>query len=1027
MMMMDRSPHHRFIFIVGIILFIFSINTISITEAQQQQLPIDQRRYYGSTIPQDVASICSSGQFTCGSPFGSGGSYHVLAINMSPVGYTNVGALPSISTFSFPELVTLSISSSGSTWGDGGTIPMFQDLPKLTSFTMQTDSIITNIPLNFSVGKPLLSSVVFSGLPSLTTLNFESFSNSAIRDILISSSKIQTILGTDTAILPKLFSMQIMLECNVAQTITLNALNFPILQDVIMIGTKGSQAIKLILNSPQLQYVTSLMVDSVATGSINPTFIYPQRIVSLGLGGINYAFEPTDLSIYTSMKSLIISNTMEPQYPYSFYPPLLENIRYSYSKLQSFPSIPLPNRIVTADFKGNLIAGTIPVSMLSNKPPQLNLDVSYNQNLGGVLPEEFCGIASLTIINTSISAIPSCYWCFASNSARLITNLLPPANFQCNVTLDSTNVYSTQGLFTITGNNLGWGENVKNFVRAIEPNKQLIFKMQVNLGPQQNLTINLVEPPKPGYSIKVTVSEKSFLLTSFGGGESELGVYKFQVAFEYWALDYFPTVDLNFGQVPCTLTNINYNTKTITCFINDPPLGIQNLTIYNQYTNYSMPISIVKNIFISSYLLEPPTYPPTHAHLYGYFGNFSMTDPKSYVIVTTSAGMMFCNFTIANQTYVKCKFERQPASGRGSIAIMVPLGSGSFDLYYPFPPPTNAECQLKTNNCTGHGECVNGQCVCDTGYLDFDCKLKSEGPGVDFVVDKDPSATFKFLDYSFSFTMMSIQEVDVNDNVIKELPTNNWTTIQRKKDDVVSVDYHLTSHQYSKNATDYFQLNVTSTIEFSNNSRTIQFGGDDYKLANGSIKISVNVTKWPFDSVFSSLRLVFITTINNEQILVGCDDSKTEIESIENFVGGDSIQYLRVVKNTTQFFGRFLDYSVTDGRKTYSKTQVMNVTKKDAEESYVMIGVNLPNCKECLMDPDFSALLINPTSNCPGQKTNDSWKMIVGIVIGVVGAITLSIILIYIIKKNRFYFIIKRVGTMKETFKLKTMRDKSMS
>ncbi|EGG23930.1 hypothetical protein DFA_06068 [Cavenderia fasciculata] len=121
-----------------------------------------------------------------------------------------------------------------------------------------------------------------------------------------------------------------------------------------------------------------------------------------------------------------------------------------------------------------------------------------------------------------------------------------------------------------------------------------------------------------------------------------------------------------------------------------------------------------------------------------------------------------------------------------------------------------------------------------------------------------------------------------------------------------------------------------------------------------------------------------------------------------------SLQYLRVVKDGIQFKGRFIDVALSDGRPTYSQTQLLSTSKLNDEQAIVLIGIGFPQCsEECILDPDFSALIVD-TDN--GQCNSDSkkWSMIVGIVVGVVGAVALSIIILYGIKKYKRYLLLNQ-------------------
>ncbi|EGG22013.1 RhoGAP domain-containing protein [Cavenderia fasciculata] len=990
----------------NILLLLLSCST-TITQVQSQSLSTDELNsciylitQYGSNIAQNSASICSSGQFTCG--IGSDNNYHVLQIAFDNIIYQPSGTPPSITELTFPEATNIKIRASIYTYFDWSKdiLVLFKNLPKLTVLDIGQDSTIKAIPPNFSLAMPKLTRFYLGGANNLTSINFSSFNNSLLEKFETHDGGTTTLVIANDLYLPRLLGLSIFLKSAPASTIVFNSRSFPVLTSVYFMSRFGSERVNLQLNLP-LTIFLGQMMDVDQTGYFAPSFMYPKVLTSLALGGRN--FIPIDITPFTALINLEVQFSLITSYPWSFYPPTLEFLQLANNRLTSIPTMAFPKNVFSVNLSENRLSGTIPISILANKPKKMNFQIGGNQNITGNLGEEWCSINGLYIQNTGITSIPDCWWCYSSSN-YLQTSLFPPnpSTLQCNVSVDSTSLLSKAGYVTIVGQNLGWAVNIPN-ARLLVPNKEILYKVNLTSGGfQQNITVSLIDPPKPEFTFNFTTKEVGFETLSMSGQSSSIDIWYYNVTFKYWIDEFLPVITMN-NNIPCLSPVYYNNTKSITFYFSYPPVGQQSITMNNQYHSSFYYALITRPIYMSSYLMDP-IYPPAGINMYGYFGDATLED--GYVTLSWGQDITFCNFTSINSTFIRCKFVSVASPGDKTLSLKLNfVQAGVAYLVFPTAPSSYVDCMNRTNRCNGRGSCVDGQCVCDPGWTD-DCKLQSVlAPNVDFIKNGEvPSAVFSYGDYLFAFNMISIQELDIDDNIINQLDTLNWTYVDKSTPTLTSVAYQLV--KAPEVASNFTLLNVVSLIEFSDQPRTVQFAGDDIQLGAGSIKISVEITNWPFNTTISHLRVVFSTKINNEQFVVGCDNSNVAIESLQNALSGDSLQYLRVVQGNVQFFGRFLDYSVGDGRKVSSIAQVLNVTKIDDKESLATIGINLPICQVCLLDPDFSALIVDRDSYGSCEKDgNNNWKVIVGVVVGVVGALALGIIIFALVKRNRFFFI----------------------
>ncbi|EGG13500.1 EGF-like domain-containing protein [Cavenderia fasciculata] len=308
-------------------------------------------------------------------------------------------------------------------------------------------------------------------------------------------------------------------------------------------------------------------------------------------------------------------------------------------------------------------------------------------------------------------------------------------------------------------------------------------------------------------------------------------------------------------------------------------------------------------------------------------------------------------------------------------------------------------CQQSTNNCHGNGKCnIDGICICNSNSFYNNCSKHINTTITPNTTD--PTLAFDIDGLDFLFEIVSIQELDLDDIIIKELFISNytWNVNASTNNHTTIINYQLNT---SSSSSTYQPAQVLSTISFSTLARTVEFGGQQLLINANSIKLEVNISKWQYSSNLSTLRVVFKTLINNNQsIQYDCIDKDISTFSYDSL---SSLQYLRVVKDGIQFNGRFIDVAMSDGRPTYSPTQLISSTPINDEQSIVKIGILFPQCQECILDPDFSALIINPddSGKCDSVSLSDiKWKIIM-IVVCVSFVVVSSIVVIVIALKKR--------------------------
>ncbi|EGG16370.1 hypothetical protein DFA_09401 [Cavenderia fasciculata] len=426
-------------------------------------------------------------------------------------------------------------------------------------------------------------------------------------------------------------------------------------------------------------------------------------------------------------------------------------------------------------------------------------------------------------------------------------------------------------------------------------------------------------------------------------------------------------------------------------------------------------------------------YPTTYSVYYNenkyknitLYGDYGLNGQDGIII---SINKINCLVEFASQSLINCTLVESPAFGLASLNITLFFNStttlGFYKLnFINFKNPSNPstttssttsstptttttttsstptspfdQCQELTFECFGHGNCNNnGQCICFDGYnQDDNCKTKYINTTLPVINSTKPIASFLIDNVDFNFEIVSIQELGMDDQILKELPTDSWISNVFSNDSLTIANYQLVIPNDTVLLAD---TNISAIISFSRDQRTIQFGPQQLLINPNSIKLSLDINNWQFSSNLATLRVVFKTIIQIDQT-ISYDCQQIPIEPVSYDELTSTLEYLRVVKENVQFNGRFLDYVLANGRPSYSKTEVLSISEMD---SVALIGISLPQCQLCSLDPDFTPLLIDK-SNDQGCEKNNNWKIIVGVVIGVFGAISIAIATTILIKKQR--------------------------
>ncbi|EGC33916.1 hypothetical protein DICPUDRAFT_35951 [Dictyostelium purpureum] len=299
------------------------------------------------------------------------------------------------------------------------------------------------------------------------------------------------------------------------------------------------------------------------------------------------------------------------------------------------------------------------------------------------------------------------------------------------------------------------------------------------------------------------------------------------------------------------------------------------------------------------------------------------------------------------------------------------------------------------NDCTSplHGTCNTtiGSCICKDSWTGFDCSLKSSNdtngnniPGSNSTVDTDTGETsISNENTNYLVGLIELVEIDVNGNEAKRTDLqSNWNATVKNS-----------IYKFSKSYENLF--NIVYTVEqIKEQLKEYTYAGIKLSIPKGGIKISVNITNYQYQSSLNTLQLRFLSTVK-ESDLNDCNNE--ESKSTTNIDPNLTLNYISIKKNKRIFSGRFINRIESDGRATFMSSEIVS-----SNSTSVIVGLNLPFCKTCYIDPDFSVLVSPDFKAC--NKSREKWIIPVAVVVPCVG-VALIIIIIVLLYKNYKYSI----------------------
>ncbi|EGG15923.1 hypothetical protein DFA_09594 [Cavenderia fasciculata] len=887
------------------------------------------------------ANICSSPSFTC-LPVGQ--ASRIQHINLDVTTFKPLGQPDVISEFPFAMLKTFRLKAANQVANPSiNILNLIVQLDYLVDLSIINDPSITSIPIIFPNEMLRLETIIFDNCTNLTHIDpfFDSLTD--ILSLSIKRCPINRIVINETTSLPFLTTLDLDLVDSTSDSnpsgptasdmlkLSFGLSSFPKLS-LLVLSMTGNGNPQVILKSDLLLLSqVNLITTGTGTGGFKLVPQNPSIIKNIAIIGNSY-IEAFTASSYTSLLSLNYLSTQLISYPWtsgSF--TTLKQLGFKDSQFSTIPSTPIiPSMLNYLNFKNNVLT---------------TIEWQAFQGIFG---------DSTSLFNLGLDL---------SDNSNLVTTI---PNSMCN--------------------NIGLLD-IRNTSITELPSCLICYLQDTD-----HIQTDIIMPPN--YSCDITIVSTLLVL------DNRVGIIQGSLLGFGIISESYKTLPI----VPQTKLKIIWNNYLYTEKTN------YQISFSQYYPEYTKTLDVIE---AACPYLTSAQYDHDNHSIISLFGNFGSS--LSHVSVQLNNSIP-CKLESVTSKLIVCLLLERPNLGLTDVKIQVNNIDYLAVAALCFKNHTHrTEQQCLVNNCYQRGHCEpNGRCICDDLSYNPDDDCLTKYANITFNPNTTaPTTSFDIDGVGFQFEMVAIQELDIDESVINELFTNSgdWestittNTINNDTDTLVVYKHNasssssssLTSHRRGhRQIHNNNNINITATLSYSTRERQVEFASHTLHLHPNTVKMTVYIENWTYVSSVSTLRAVFRTRLNSQSQLIdiGCDQPM-EITPLQFGSLSSSLQYLRVVKDSVQFNSRFVDYVVSDGKTTFSKTIIINQTTVEGspDQLSTLIGINLPQCASCVIDPDFTPLTIDNHAISCGRNSQvpDTWKIVVGCVVGGVAAVAAAI------------------------------------
>ncbi|KAN0019316.1 hypothetical protein ACTFIU_002524 [Dictyostelium citrinum] len=328
------------------------------------------------------------------------------------------------------------------------------------------------------------------------------------------------------------------------------------------------------------------------------------------------------------------------------------------------------------------------------------------------------------------------------------------------------------------------------------------------------------------------------------------------------------------------------------------------------------------------------------------------------------------------------------------------------------PIPTNPPQKCLGNpECGGknQGYCSPTGCICYSPWIGTTCtsqtiivpqpSTNTTNPQIEIPTDNNNGQSSESnsqepqkMIFKSLISLVSLRELNFKNEEVKNHIFDQWvyTPIDEFK------------NQYF---TTISNTNITATLEWFNQSTSIQFANQNLTMNPSSIKYTIEITKYQFSSSLNQLQLVMAASLTS---------SSNDICSLNQFGNtstGDDSNYLKIQIENHSLYGRFIKRAIIDNIVKSISNVLLDSSLNVVDSSSSLqsfIGITIPYYSDSIIvDPDFSVLIDSKSASneddsiCTKKNSGLTTAQLAGIIVGsITFAAVLVIVTVYVIVKR---------------------------